>query len=619
MSIQKISKISTLLICLLLVFTASAQKYDFKKAEQECRRLIYKSPDSALAIIKNTLAQPNIHDTVYGNTYNLYGIYYGMTGKPDSVIYYTKRSLTYLNDYPKTRVRSLMNLALGYRNKGEYQTAIKYQKEALKFYRDQKNKVGVAIAYGELASNYNYMLKYDTSVKYLLKSIEIFKAEKDTIHLAVVRQKLANTYLAKNNFEFALDMYRECIKDFRAFGMEKNYYLTLVNMGEALIHLKQYKEAQKILSEAAEGLKQYGDEEIIGVCYSKIGNINYIKGNSNKALKYYEIAFNNTEKTKSIHTLRIGAEYIGILNSQKQYDKSLNIINHIEKLNIYNKTNIEDQMVYSNAAAQTYKATNNPVRALDAFEKTIALKDSIDENEKQSAIRESQAKFQTALQRQKNMSLEASNILLTKQIGTEKHMLILYIVVSLAVLCVVLLLLRGYRLRYKLQQQELKSIETDKYIVEQKHLYEYELNAKQKETIEEKQRELTSSALVMSNFQDSIKQIIQNCDDGAYKTITDIKKELAQLNKQNDYWKQFEKRFNSLHPDFATELNTRFTKLTKNDIEFCSLLKLNLSNKEIAALLQISHESVITKKYRIKKKMEIQNDEDFDQLLLSLP
>jgi len=48
------------------------------------------------------------------------------------------------------------------------------------------------------------------------------------------------------------------------------------------------------------------------------------------------------------------------------------------------------------------------------------------------------------------------------------------------------------------------------------------------------------------------------------------------------------------------------------------LFKLNLSNKEIASLLQISHESAITKKYRIKKKMEISDDTEFEKVLMSL-
>ena len=113
------------LIILLISALSFSQKksYDFKAAETESRRLIYNKPDSALTIIKRTLAQKgDIHDTIYGNTYNLYGMYYGMTGKPDSLIYYMKKSLGYLSNYPKNRARTLMNLSVGYRNKGDYKS-----------------------------------------------------------------------------------------------------------------------------------------------------------------------------------------------------------------------------------------------------------------------------------------------------------------------------------------------------------------------------------------------------------------------------------------------------------------------------------------------------------------
>jgi DNA-binding CsgD family transcriptional regulator len=149
-------------------------------------------------------------------------------------------------------------------------------------------------------------------------------------------------------------------------------------------------------------------------------------------------------------------------------------------------------------------------------------------------------------------------------------------------------------------------------------LHELEVSNTQRETINEKQRELTSTALRMASFQDNINEIIQKCDSNALSKIADVKKELLQLVRQQDYWKQFETRFNNLHPEFSTALTNKFARLTKNDIEFCSLLKLKLSNKEIASLLQISHESVITKKYRIKKKMEINDDEAFEKLLLEI-
>ena len=123
-------------------------------------------------------------------------------------------------------------------------------------------------------------------------------------------------------------------------------------------------------------------------------------------------------------------------------------------------------------------------------------------------------------------------------------------------------------------------------------------------------------ALRLANFYDGINAMMERIT--MQSSITDVKKELQQLIKEKDYWKQFETRFNNLNPEFATGLLNRFPKLTKNDIEFCSLVKLKLSNKEIASLLQISHESVITKKYRIRKKMELEEDGDFEKLLSEL-
>lgn len=608
------------LIILLISALSFAQKksYDFKAAEAESRKLIYNKPDSALTIIKRTLAQKGIHDTVYGNTYSLYGMYYGMTGKPDSLIYYTKKSLGYLDSYPKIRARVLMNLSVGYRNKGDYKTSIKYVNEAIELHKKDKNNVGVAMGYGELASNYNYMLDYDTSVEYLLKAIKILKEEKNTSKLTAIKQKLANTYLAKQNYEFAIDLYKECLAEFKAGNMSKNYDLTLVNLAEAYIQTDELNPAKKALLEAAQGLGAFGDKELIGICYSKIADIEGRQGQISKAYTSYENALKNLIASSSPRIIRIAGDYINLLNSQKNYQKSLEIIGRIEPLKKFKTANIQDQMVYKNAIGDTYKATKNYGEAIKAYENTIAIKDSIAAAEKQSAVEEIQAKFQTELQREKNLMLQENNNALQKAIKTEKTLRLLYIAVSLAIIILILLFLRGYWLKNRLQKEELKAIEAEKNLIKQQHLHEQELTNAQKEIIEEKQRELTSTALRMANYQDSIAEIIEKCENDGFNKVNDIKKELQHLMKQKDYWKQFETRFNSLHPEFANVLTNKYSKLTKNDIEFCSLLKLNLSNKEIASLLQISHESAITKKYRIKKKMEISDDDEFERILMAI-
>lgn len=611
------------LIVFLLFFSGLcfAQKpaYDFTAAEMKSRQLVYSNPPEALKLIKATLSQKGkLHDTIYGNTYTLYGLYYNMAGKPDSALYYYQKALPFHKQFPRNKVRTIFNISGAYRNKGDYKTSIKYANDALSLNKKIKNIVGVAIAYGELASNYNYLLDYKKSVDYLLKAIAILKKEKNTKQLPAVKQYLANTYLRMENYKFAIDLYKECLVDFKAVKSEKNYYLTLVNMAEAQTQTDDFNRAKASLKEAVTGLEQYGDVELVGITYSKIATIEELEGQELAAVKSFKNAISRLAQVNSSRIVRVSADYVRLLNRQKNYTEALNILALAEAGGKVNEANIEDRVQFFKACAETYTLTNRGTKAIMAYKATTELMDSIARTENETAIHEIQAKFQTELQREKNIVLESKNKNLEQAMRTEKIIMVLYVIISIALLIMILALLRGYRLKNKLQKTELASVEAERNLIQQQRQHDQELNAAQQQIIEEKQRELTSVALRMANYQDNLNEVIEKCDNNVLVKANDVKKELQQLIKRKDYWKQFETRFNKLHPDFNTNLAQRFSKLTKNDIEFCSLLKLNLSNKEIASLLQISHESAITKKYRIKKKMEINDDNEFEKILLEI-
>ncbi|MFP9100143.1 tetratricopeptide repeat protein [Flavobacterium sp. RHBU_24] len=607
------------LILVLFSTLAFAQNtYDFAKAEKNARKLVSIQPDSALAIIKKTLAQQSVHDSVYGAMYNIYGIYYGMRGNNDSLIYYQKKSISYLEEYPELKAGSLKNLSIGYRNKGDFESALTHINLALEINRRIKNNVGIAVDYGEIASVYNTMSNYEKSIGYLLKGIEILKKEKKQEKLPALEQKLANTYLAQRNFKFAIDLYTECLKDFKRQGQMKNYYLTLVNLAEAKIHVDDYNGAKNSLAEAIKGLEEFGDKSMIGICYAKLGNAEQNLKHHPQALAAYKKGIDILLEAKSNRTLRIASEYLDLLNQDKNYSQSLDMVARIDGSGLFGISPDEDRMLYKKSVGDAYSGAHNSEAAIKAYQETIRLKDSIAATERQMAIREVQAKFQTELQREKNVSLEATNKVLEKDLKTERTLALLYVIGALSIIITVLLALRSFRLKNRLQNEELKTLAAEKNMIQQQHQHEQELINAQRETIDEKQRELASTALRMASFQDGVTQIIEKCSSGEINKIADMKKELQLLAKQEDYWKQFETRFNNVHPEFGTSLQMRFSKLTKNDVEFCSLLKLNLSNKEIASLLQISHESAITKKYRIKKKMEINDDEEFERLLMEM-
>jgi len=613
-------KLFALAMTFLCLNSFAQKSYDFKKAENESRRLLLSNPEAALPIIKETLRQKgNIHDTIYGNTYNLYGIYYSSRGHADSSIYYAKKALKYLDDYPRARARTLLTIAMAYRKKADYNGALKYLDILLEINKKEKSNNAQAMIYGEMAANYNMMQNYDKSIELLLKGISMLKGEKDGEHRVLpMKINLANTYLAKENYKFAIDLYNECLPALKQANTMKNYYIALVNKGEAHLRLNDYAAAKQALSTGIEGLTKFRDTEFLGIAYSKLAKIEYLTGDADKAIDIYKKAYNYLKESKTQSLIRVAGEYIDVLNADEDYNTALKLISEVSAMKLIQYANMQDRMVYKNAVANTYKGANNYKEAIKAYEHTISIKDSIALREKERAVEEIQAKFQTELQREKNIALKANNDALQKMIESEHKLVLLYVITSIILAAFFIAMIRAYKLKNKLQKEALKAVEVENEMIKQQSVYEQDLLKQHKDTIDEKQRELTSTALRMANYQDNINQIIEKCESNEFTKVGEVKKELEHLIKQKDYWKQFETRFNSLHPEFNAGLVKKYSKLTKNDLEFCALLKLNLSNKEIASLLQISHESAITKKYRIKKKMGISDDAEFEKLIMEM-
>ncbi|MFD2601528.1 tetratricopeptide repeat protein [Flavobacterium suzhouense] len=612
----------TLLICFLSFFghsgRAQQNNFNYKAVEAKIRKHIYSSADSTKYYINYALSQKTLPDSIRGAVYNIYGIYYGNMGKTDSSIYYYKKAIAQLKNYPKIKTMPLMNIAVAYRNKGEYDTSFQILNEALELSKKLNMKVFEASVYSHMASNYQFTLEYEKSIECLLKGIAIVKKEEDKSSLVNMNQKLANTYMKMRNFTFAKDLYKECLAIFKANNDKGNHALTLINYAECVIHLDEVEEAKRSLREALIELQDIKNEEHMAVAYSKLANIAAYEQKHNVAHTNYTNALAIFLKGNSMNTVVIGAEFIEYLNRQKKYDEALKVIDAVKKSTMFSKANSEDRLRFDVATAETNKNTNNHKEAAEGLEEAIKLKDSIARTDNNEAINELQARLQKELQQEKSRILSKRNNSLQQEKDAKNKLTFLYVFASIFFIIIVLLFLRSLWLKNRLQNEALRHLNAEKNLAMQQQEYEHEFANSQKEIIAEKQRELTSTALRLANYQDNINEIIEKCDNGQIKDTAQLKKDLTTLLKQKDYWKQFETRFNNLHPDFAHSLASQYSKLTKNDIEFCSLLKLNLSNKEIATLLQISHESTITKKYRIKKKMEINDDSEFEKILMEI-
>ncbi len=144
-------------------------------------------------------------------------------------------------------------------------------------------------------------------------------------------------------------------------------------------------------------------------------------------------------------------------------------------------------------------------------------------------------------------------------------------------------------------------------------------NDKLRSDIESKNRELavsTMSIIKKNEFLNTIKNELSEVKNN--ELIKPVIKIIDKnLNNTSD-WKLFQEAFNNADKDFLIKVKDRHPSLTPNDLRLCAYLRLNLSSKEIAPLLNISHKSVEIKRYRLRKKMELTKKDNLIHHILEI-
>lgn len=84
----------------------------------------------------------------------------------------------------------------------------------------------------------------------------------------------------------------------------------------------------------------------------------------------------------------------------------------------------------------------------------------------------------------------------------------------------------------------------------------------------------------------------------------------------DDDWSLFQANFDRIHEGFFRNLKARYPELTAGDLKLCAYLRLNLSTKDIANLLNISVRGVEVARYRLRKKLDIVQEENLVEFMI---
>lgn len=149
-------------------------------------------------------------------------------------------------------------------------------------------------------------------------------------------------------------------------------------------------------------------------------------------------------------------------------------------------------------------------------------------------------------------------------------------------------------------------------------------NEQLEQELEQKSRELANVATnivykneLLNNLQDELFNIKDK--DGnrlSADQLQKINKLVDNARSDERDWDIFEKSFNESHENFFKKLKADYPTLSPNDLKLCAYLRLNMSSKDIASLLNITTRGVEVRRYRLRKKFDLPTEKNLSEFLL---
>ena len=151
-------------------------------------------------------------------------------------------------------------------------------------------------------------------------------------------------------------------------------------------------------------------------------------------------------------------------------------------------------------------------------------------------------------------------------------------------------------------------------------------NEKLKNEMIHRDKELANQTMDLihkNKFLSKIKEDLEkikdvSSDDHLKGKISSLVSKISKDVDHNKQWEIFETAFDEVHEDFLNRLKARFPALTPKELRLCAYLRMNISTKEIAPLMNISIRGVEICRYRVRKKLNIDRDTNLTSLIIDL-
>ena len=265
---------------------------------------------------------------------------------------------------------------------------------------------------------------------------------------------------------------------------------------------------------------------------------------------------------------------------------------------------------------QLYKQTGNYQQAMVYQEKLVQTRDSIYSWDRQKEIKEMEIRFDVA---EKDRSLEL--LKKEKEITILTNYLLWGGIAALALLSGAIIYNqrrtnRKDKVLLNTQQELIKASTVQKQLLEEQKLYKEQ---QMQQELEFKESQLSAMTLQMLQKNELLLELKERLDaDKSFGKDQKLEKIINKGLSQDKEWSDFNVYFESINKNFYDRLKQAYPAISPNDLKICALIKLQLSIKEMAAILNISPDSVKTARYRLRKKLELNTEDNLTGFILGL-
>lgn len=532
--------------------------------------------------------------------------------------------------------------------------AIEFANKALELSEQLDYREGTAGALRELGYAWNTKGEFSKALDHFEKGLALNRAMEDTVGILSYLSDMGSIYRKQSNYDRALEYYFESLDLCEAIGLERGIGANLTSIGLVYFEMEEHDKALEFYTEALAISKERGDKTSLAVNYNNIGLLHGDEGRYDRALE------NHFKALKLRRELGYTIEIANSLNNigrmymqQERYGEAVDYLRQAYKVNDGNDPELTT-IIHENLA-KTYRSAGQLDSALVHARKTVelseefgtklgvrvgfelltdihrkrgelekalvaqqqlmAVKDSILNAEKTRQINELQTKYETE-KKEKEIAL------LEKEKQRQALLRNAFLAGLILVGIIGLLVYNRQRLKIRKNRAEL----------ENRRLQEQRLQ----QDLEFRNRQLTTHTLhlvqkngTMLELKEKIGELRHagnsNGEGEGENTSMNLNRALQKLEHLVDYsfhldedWEQFRLCFEEVHPGFFDELREKYPELTPNELRLAALARLNLSVKEIAAVMGITPDSVKTARYRLRKKLDMETEENLTEFMMRM-